>query len=181
MLYKLSYQGSPVKIWRDSAKRKIKVIESEGGWVIYPAATSFPGILLLSLKLSRTLWDSWAQSPFFVPLFLFVGNSLQPPWASLSSKGQIWTILIREGRGCREREEQSRNNNATLGRVLVPPQGKHLKISFVLFIELKTPINGRCQHSIPENLDKLIRRPTEGRLKECRPWSLSATPPLKFQ
>ena len=35
-----------------------------------------PGLVL---KLSRTLWGSWAWKPFCVPCFLFVGNRLQPP------------------------------------------------------------------------------------------------------
>ena len=64
------------------------------------------------------------------------------------------------------------------GRVLVPSQGIHITVSFELFIELKPPINGRYQHSSfqrrPLNarlkeLEKLIKRLPETRLKECRP------------
>ena len=45
------------------------------------------------------------------------------------------------------------------GRVLVPPQGTHITISLIPFIELK-PNNGRCQHS-PHG-----RRPLEASLIE---------------
>ena len=31
------------------------------------------------LKLSKTLWGSWAWKPFSVPCLLFVGNRLQSP------------------------------------------------------------------------------------------------------
>ena len=48
---------------------------------------------------ASALWGSWAPKPFCVLHFLCLGNKPQPPWPSLSSKGQL---LIREGRGCRD-------------------------------------------------------------------------------
>ena len=54
------------------------------------------------MKLNRTLWGSWEWKPFCVPHFLFVGNRLQPPWPSLSSRGQVQRVANRDGRGCRD-------------------------------------------------------------------------------
>ena len=48
-----------------------------------------------------------------VPHFLFLGNKLQPPWPSLSSKEQL---LIRKGGDAETGEEQSRDNSAALGQ-----------------------------------------------------------------
>ena len=72
------------------------------------------------------------------PPFL-VGNRLRPPWPSLSSKEQIWTVVNpgRDKVDAESREEQSRNNSAAL------KQGPgffsrdiHNNV-FKLFIELK--------------------------------------------
>ena len=35
----------------------------------------------------------------FCPYLLFVGNRLQPPWPSLSSKGQMWTVVNQRKEG----------------------------------------------------------------------------------
>ena len=66
---------------------------------------------------------------FPCPPFL-VGNRLQPPWPSLSSKGQI-QAFANQGREGMQR--QGRGSQETIvqpwGRVLVPPQGIHITIS----------------------------------------------------
>ena len=61
----------------------------------------------------------------------------QPPWLSLSSKGQIWTLansgkegMLTQGKGSQEITVQP------WGRVLVPPQGIHIAVS-LSSIELK--------------------------------------------
>ena len=64
--------------------------------------------------------------------------------------------MLRQGRSGQETIVQP------WGRVLVPPQGIHIRVSFELFIELKPPINGRCQHS------SFQKRPSEDRLKGTR-------------
>ena len=81
---------------------------------------------------------------FCVPHFLFLGTKLQPPWPSLSSKGQVQT-LANQGR---ERiERQGRNSPETMvqpwGRVLGPPQGICITVSLRSSAELKPPTNGR--------------------------------------
>ena len=74
------------------------------------------------LKPRRTPWGFWAGKPFSVSHFLFVGNRLQPPKPSLSSKSQVQTVanlgrqgIQREGRSSQETVVQ------TWGRVLVLP------------------------------------------------------------
>ena len=42
---------------------------------------------------------SWAQKPFCVPPNLFVGNRLETPGSSLSSKGQIQTVANQGSEG----------------------------------------------------------------------------------
>ena len=88
----------------------------------------------LRVKLSGTLWGSWAGKPFCPPFLV----GLQPPRPSLGSKGQIPTVanLGREGmqgwgRGSQETVVQP------WGRVLVPPQGIHTAMSLSSL---------RCQH-----------------------------------
>ena len=116
-----------------------------------------------SVKLSRTLWGSWAWKPFRVPCSLFVENTFQPPRTSLSPKGQIQTVANQGREGM---QRQGRGSQETIvqpwGRVLVLPQGMHITISFELVIELKPQINGRCQYS------SFQRRPPEARLKGTR-------------
>ena len=74
----------------------------------------------LLLKPSSALWGSWAHEPFCVPNFLFLGSKLQPPWPTLSSKGQGFqgsNSCSSGKRGDAEtREEQSRDNSASLGK-----------------------------------------------------------------
>ena len=49
-------------------------------------------------------------------------------------------MLIREGRGCREKGERvKRNNSAALGRVLIPPPGIHRTIFLICFTDMETP------------------------------------------
>ena len=71
-------------------------------------------------------------------------------------------------------DAETRQEQQPGGRVLAPPQGIHITVSFELFIELKPPINGRYQRSSfqrrpPEarlkELEKLIRRSLEARLR----------------
>ena len=74
------------------------------------------------VKSRRTLWGSWAQKPFRVPSFLLVGNRLQPPGPSLSSKGQIWTVANQGREGMQRQGRSSQETIVQLwGRVLVPP------------------------------------------------------------
>ena len=96
-----------------------------------------------------------------VPHLLFVGNRLQPPWPSLSSKGQVQTVANQGREGDAEtREEQSRNDSAALGQGPSSTLRDTHNNVFELFTELKLPINGICQHS------SFQRRPPEARLKE---------------
>ena len=67
----------------------------------------------LILKPGRTLWGSQAQKPFCVPCFLFVGNRLQPPQPSLSSKWQVQTVANQE-----KEETQKQERRAILGAQL---------------------------------------------------------------
>ena len=66
--------------------------------------------------------------------FLSPDSWLQPPWPSLSSKGQIPRIanqgrerMLKQGRNCQETIVQSQ------GRVLVPPKGIHITMSLGAF------------------------------------------------
>ena len=99
------------------------------------------------MKLSRSLWGSWAWKPFHFSC-LFVGNSLQPPPPSLSSKGQVPTI------GNRRRERilrqggaggQSRNSSTALGQG--PGSAStdtHSNTDLGSSVELKPQSNGTC-------------------------------------
>ena len=65
------------------------------------------------LKLSTALWGSWAQKPFHVPHFLFLGNgshSATTTFPEVLGAGSLGQLLIREGRGCRP----GRNSQAQL-------------------------------------------------------------------
>ena len=92
--------------------------------------------------------------------------------------GRFKQFLISKGRGCRDKGGQPRNNNETLGQGAGSVSRDTPNNISELFIELHTPTNGRCQHSSfqrrPLNarlkeLEKLIKRLPETRLKECRP------------
>ena len=82
------------------------------------------------------------HKPFCVPPFLFLGNRLQPPWRSLSSKGQVQT-LANQGREGMQRP--GRNSQETMahpwGRVLVPLQGIYITRSLSSSAELTPPTN----------------------------------------
>lgn len=85
----------------------------------------FPISTVRSVKLSKTLWGSWAQR-------LSVFSSWAP-------KGQRFKqLLIR--RGYENKEEQSRNNSASLrAESWFPLQGLHITISLSSSAELKPP------------------------------------------
>ena len=61
--------------------------------------------LSLNLEKCRTLWGFWTQKPFCVPCLLFAGNRFYS--ASKTSPefqtGRFKQMLIREGRGCRDK------------------------------------------------------------------------------
>ena len=79
---------------------------------------------------------SWEQKPFCVPHFFVLGPKLQPPWPSLSSRGQL---LIREERGCRDLGGTVKRQ----GRFWSLLRGIYLTVSLSLSAELKPPTNGR--------------------------------------
>ena len=53
--------------------------------------------------------------------------------------GRFKQLLIREARGCRDKEEQSKIVQPW-GRVLVPPQGIHRTIPLICFADTETPV-----------------------------------------
>ena len=134
--------------------------------------------------------------PFCVPHFLFVGNRLQSPWPSRSSKGQIQTVANQGREGMqRQRRSSQETRVQPWGRVLVPPQGIHISVSLSSSTELKPPTNGgvnylmkqssfqREGHSlITSRTTKAHQETTWGQIKGIQalhtPWSLSATPAL---
>ena len=79
---------------------------------------------------------SWAQKPFFVPRFLFVGKRLRPPRPSPRSKGQTLAV---SNYGREEMQKQRKNTQEIVvqpwGRVLVPPQGMPRKYLWALLQE----------------------------------------------
>ena len=79
----------------------------------------------------------------FCPYFLFVGNRLQPPWPSLSSKGEIWTVVNQRKEGTEIREEQPRSNSVALGQGPGSTSKDLHKSIFELFIELRPWTKGR--------------------------------------
>ena len=94
----------------------------------------------VSLKPSRTLRGSWAWKPFCVARFLFVGNRLQPPWPSLSSKGKVQTVATQGREGMQRQGRRSQDTTVQpWGRALVPPQGIHVTISLSCFEDTETP------------------------------------------
>ena len=136
------------------------------------------------MKLSRILWGSWTWKPFCVPHFLFEGNRLQPPWSSLSSKGQVQTVA---NQGREGRQRQGRSSQETIvwawDRILVPPQGIHINSIFELFCRTRTPqqmedVIYLMKHSSFQREDQ---ETAWGQIKGMQalqtPWSLSATPP----
>ena len=61
------------------------------------------------------------------------------PWVP---KGRFKPLLIREGRGCRDKGRAVKKHRVQpWGRVLVPPQGKHIAISWSSSAELIPPPN----------------------------------------
>jgi len=130
------------------------------------------------MKLSGILWGSWHRSLYMslIPCLQGTNSSLYDlPWVPV---GRLKQFLISKGRGCRDKGEQPRNNSETLGQGPGSISRDTPNNISELFIELNTPTNGRCQHSSfqrrPLNvrlkeLEKLIKRLPEVRLKECRP------------
>ena len=86
------------------------------------AMGSIPLLPLTAIWLIKTRYWNWARpcgAPGYrslsVPLFLCVGNRFQPPWPSLSSKGQIWTVANegRQGMG----EDAETREETTWGQI----------------------------------------------------------------
>ena len=77
---------------------------------------------------------------FFVSHFLFLGNNLQPPWPSLSSKGSAQTA-VNQGREGMQRPGRSSQETIVKPycRVLVLLQGIYITISLSSSAELKPP------------------------------------------
>ena len=83
---------------------------------------------------------SWALKLFCVLHFLFIRNSLQPPWSSLSSREQVQRVA---NQGRERIQRQERNSLETTSqlwdRVLSTPQGIHIKTSLSSSAKLKFP------------------------------------------
>ena len=97
---------------------------------------------MMQLKPRWTLWGSWAHRLSVPSHFLVLGNKLQPPRPSLSSKGQIQTTANQEregmqgpGRNCQETAVQPR------GRVLGSSSNNIQNHVFEPFRTTKTPTN----------------------------------------
>ena len=146
------------------------------------------------MKLNRTLWGSRAQKPFCVPRFLFVGNKLQPPWPSLSSKGQVQTVVDQGREGM---QKQGRGSQETIVQGPGSPSKDTRNSIFELFCRTKTPtkwktlttwwsiLHSREGHSlITLRTREAHQETTWGQIKGVQalhtPWSLSATPPLNL-
>ena len=91
---------------------------------------------------SRTLWGSWAQRPFCVPHFLIIGNRLHS--ASMTFPefqwGRFKQMLIREGRGCRDKGGTvRRTNSAALGQGPGSPSRDTQTISLSCFADTESP------------------------------------------
>ena len=56
-------------------------------WITH-LTTTVNSIYIIRIEWSKTLWGSCVWKHFHILCFLFVGNRLQPPWSSLSLKGQ---------------------------------------------------------------------------------------------
>ena len=70
---------------------------------------SVPPIFAPDSELSRTLWGSWMQKPFCVPVScLWEIGFIQPPWPSVSSKGHVHTVATQGRRGCRDMGEAAK-------------------------------------------------------------------------
>ena len=93
------------------------------------------------LKSNRTLWGSWAQKPFWAPYCSIRENRLHSAsWPSMSSSGQAQTMAQRGREGMQRQGKSSQETVAQfVGRVLVPSQGIHLRISMNCFADSETP------------------------------------------
>ena len=89
-------------------------------------------------------------------------------------------LLSREGRGCRDKRATAMKKRAALGQGPGSASRDTHNNIFKLFIELRPPTNGRCQHSSFQRRPaearlkepkKFIKRLLETRLKECRPYT----------
>ena len=90
---------------------------------------------------SRTLWAPGHKSLSVSPIsWLQEIGFIQPPWPSLSSKGQVQTVAD-QGREGMQRQGRSSQDKIVQpwGRVLVPPQGIHVTISLSCFADTETP------------------------------------------
>ena len=96
--------------------------------------------------------EASGHKSFCIPHFLFLGNEFQPPWPSLSSKGQVQAVANqgREGmQKCRE-EKQSRNNSAALGQGPGSSSRNIHNNIFELFSRTKPPSNENQRGRPPE-------------------------------
>ena len=105
---------------------------------------------------SNWKWEATCGAPGHRSLskhscFLFAGNSFKPPWLSLNSKGQVWTVADQR-RGmwgdAETREEQPRNNSAALGQGSGSfSRHTHSNVSSSSLKNETPPTDGRWQHS----------------------------------
>ena len=81
---------------------------------------------------------------FLCPLFLVCREQTPASMTFLSPKGQVQTVANQGREGM---QRQGRSSQETIvqpwGSVLVPPQGKHIRISLSSSTELKPPTYGR--------------------------------------
>ena len=123
--------------------------------------------------------SSWAHKPFCVPRFFFLGNKLQPPWPSLSSKGQVQTVANQGREGM---QSPGRSSQETI--VQLWEQGLGLSLR-----NLNNSICESFRRTKTSNKWKMLMKLLYSRKKSTRPlntsfennaslplpWSLSAT------
>ena len=68
------------------------------------------------VKLNKSLWDSWHRSRSVSPISCLWGIVFSFYDFEWVPKCQSKQLLIREGRGCRDKAGASRNNSAALGQ-----------------------------------------------------------------
>ena len=94
------------------------------------------------LILSGIPWGPWAWKPFCLLHLLIIGNWLHSAsmvfaWVLM---GRFKYLLIREGRGCRDKRGAAKLTIVQpWGRVLAPPQGMHIAISLSCFADTAIP------------------------------------------
>ena len=86
---------------------------------------------------------SWAHKPFFVSHFLFLENKLQPLWPSLSSKGQVQTVVNQGREGMQRQERSSQEAIVQLWGQGPGPSSRNTDNNIFEFCRTKPPTNGR--------------------------------------